>query len=616
MNKGVYAYAVLANVSGEPADIILGLRPIFSVAISSIQGNEYDAKAISRAMNNEFGIYMHPWAVDALSDKLVEMGVLEVDAEFKGKKILKLVKSEEEAVDTSKAEDLVLKFRIFCVSVLDGIIPFDPESVLFSFLSSKSLSESDEFIDSVNDDDPNVLAAAFVEHCSENDKDSFDYIESIYEGIIYGEAVVFLHDGGPDISLAGINVMLDTPVALSYLGLSSKEESDYVLELINDIKYKKANLCIFPHNVEEFSQVLNSTLHEYRSGRAEGELARRMRSDSSVCAYAQGVSLDIEGALKKKGISIRKLSNEASYADPEVRKKWSRVLNYKKRTRAKEFDIKTLEYMHEFSSDSVPVQKFYRKKNLFLTLNRKLMVCSAFSSGGARYTPSIVTLEQLAVMLWLSFGGGVRGKISKAKLAAKCSKALDPKFSLLDAARNFLGNASLDAAQQFDALMTDSKAAHLLTVKTLGNPARVHEKTDLLKEMMDAAILDEKNKYDDKIKEKEEEINEMRSRQDQLESSIKNKEKAEMDKILRRAKLGAGAVEVLVCLFVAFLVGRFQPFNAFWLTFFSVLFAASFVAKYINKINVFVTRLILKVSRNKGDYFYLCLDEVDVLEKP
>ena len=78
LSHHLFHFALVHEEFNKTGDITRGLLPLFSPIFSDKEGETYDPSEVSEAMNQLYGIEMHPLVAEELAPKLLEKGVLAV----------------------------------------------------------------------------------------------------------------------------------------------------------------------------------------------------------------------------------------------------------------------------------------------------------------------------------------------------------------------------------------------------------------------------------------------------------------------------------------------------------------------------------------------------------
>ena len=534
-NKALLAYAVFSSISNDPADVISGFLPVFKTAANKCTKNLFDASEFSLIIKEYFGILVHPWALEGLADKLSEMKILKkIKVPGKGQDYYEVVKQEDRELikeDNEKDEELFVEFQKFVSDYGYLIDREDLDQVLVDFILEQATVLDDEREEKEvlvgegvdieqNKDGSNdkyfVLAAAFVVHLESYRADLYKKIESVCRGALLAEAVLHFQNNGAEISLVGNSYYLDAPVALAYMDLAEPAESSATKFVLEKIKELRGFLYIYEHTEEEMLKILGATLDEYRQGKSKGPLARRMVADSSHFAYATNCHMRLREKLKALGVAVKAapVPRLATASDEQC---WGEFLRYSQGSAdAKEYDLKSLRSMRNYDSEKVELKRFHVKKNLMLTFNGRVTSAARKTQEEQRYMPSIITVRSLTVMLWITFGGEVNSRVAKYQLVSRCSKALEPGSVLLSKVKNFLNKVDPSKVPDFEALMTNDRAAHALTIRTIGNPERVENIQNLVDQIIDDAVSEKTNEFSQKEEGYKAEISSLKVSVDQM----------------------------------------------------------------------------------------------------
>lgn len=342
IDRPLIAFAFLAQATQVPGDMMSGLTPIFKPIAKQRVGKRFDADEFAEAVGNLYGIKIHAWAVEDLATRLERSGLLirtSVSTEA-SEYVYGNVEGTFDDVTESHIRHVVQRFVDFAKPILarlgakldekaleegffDELTTIDFHSILLkpegrdlnpsTLALGKGPDEQQRQHELTTRSHLDVLCAAFIVDTYRSDKGLYDLVARIATGALLAQVVLNLQDPGKTASLLTLRVILDAPLVMSILDLSSEESARYANELRKALKEHDATIEIFRHSLEEIRDNLKAVISGVAQGSGFGATARRLQSPA-FSAYVRGVLQDIDAAVGRAGIRIVDApSQDASY---------------------------------------------------------------------------------------------------------------------------------------------------------------------------------------------------------------------------------------------------------------------------------------------------------------
>lgn len=521
VDRPLIAFAFLAQATQVQGDLMSGLTPIFKPIVKQRIGKPFDANEFADAVGSLYGIKIHPWAVDDLATRLERAGLLVRSPVSSGavEYVYANVDATFDEVTETDIRHVVQRFVGFSRPLLDrlGVIvdektledgffdeltAIDFHSILLkpdrkelsaSTLSLRKKPEEQRHQDQLSARARlDVLCAAFIVDAFHKDRPLYDLVSRIATGALLAQVVLNIQDPGKTVSLLTLRVILDAPLVMSILDLSSEESTIYARELQRALKDQGASVEVFRHSLEEVKDNLKAVTNHVSEGLGFGATARRLHG-STFRAYAGGVLADIEAAVNRVGIRIIDEPTLDIYyrhftQDDEAAfygmlgSFWNPLAQ--QRDAASVAGVMRLRQGHR-----ARMSAFHQAKSVFVTQNPRIADCSARilvlrKLGAPGEVPPAITDRFLAGLIWILYGGKAEN-LTRERLLASCSAALEVRNDVMSKMHTFLTGIDTTRAQQFRAMMTDERAGQHLMQLTLGDSVLIRSTDDADKILME-----------------------------------------------------------------------------------------------------------------------------------
>ena len=322
-----------------------------------------------------------------------------------------------------------------------------------------------------------VLVASYVSNLNETNPARLVLLTQVADGALGAELVLDLQAPANVPKLSSTTVIVDTPIILSFLDLSSKQEYEAAKVLISQLLESGVKIAAFRHSIEEAEGVLAAIQMARHTGAdAYGPSIPRMRN-SVYRAYFDSMKNNISSKWTKEFEVIEEAAThfyKNFTAEDEVRLTHEIQRNLYDRLITRERDAKSVaETIRRLGGAHVPNSQISSCKFIFVTGNRPLQskVSSYLKKNdfvrSGEFTP-IVTDRYMAGLCWLILGGKSINSPTVARLLANCAAALRLRPELAERTKKFLTDLDPEKALHFEALMTNERSAQYLMEATFG----------------------------------------------------------------------------------------------------------------------------------------------------
>ena len=538
--RPLVAYAYLAQ-SGAQNDILGGLIPLIAPIAKDKAEQIVDADHLRNELGRLYGIDVHPWAMEELMPRLVRAKIVTERQMGKSRRCVHYYAENHEVAvdgmsersiqdildDVSQFADTIMSKSGFTLEheyiqkhFMNQLVTSDFQVRLISpahkaasdskilTLPSRTIEpaeahEPDLSAEAENTNRVKIIGAAYVFHAYHHRPDVYQKLLNIASGAIIAEYVLNLREPGENVQLNGLKLYLDGPLAMSYLDLSEIIAAKHITLLLEKLKEKGAQLCIFREHVDEIQDNLRAAL-AVQGGDINGRprvTHRRMYSSSSFRSYVQAVHSDVETALGRKGIVVVRHPEQGItyFSDDLVTQLTSGLGSYSAQARYR--DARAISgIVRQRAGRITSRSNFHDCRHIFVTENRRVSsVATDFVIRNCdyrqSYVPPVITDRYLAGLMLVLYGGTSSAEVSHEKLLANCASALEPNHELLTRVTSFLKDVGGDRADAFIDMMTNSRASQHQAVYLLNDNVAIRNLADA-----ERAFVDFESEIEDSLK--------------------------------------------------------------------------------------------------------------------
>ena len=470
------AIAFIADDYARTNNPVSGLMPIFGSLLSQMEMKVLEPMTFAHQVRVEYGLQMNPLVVRALCPEMEKSGWLVRHGTSDETYTVQQNKVSPHKVNVEGVEEVLEGFSKHVQNKYSANITQTGQALKTTFLRNMmtesmlsnlgSMRKNASWSKTISAPDPSApdpSAPDTVEHndkmleehmiqfacCEytdmlrETDPEKFMTLGKIIRGALIAEAIISIRrPASPDL-LQQVTVIIDGPLLLDKLDLSSSEAKRYANDLFDLMNRSKVQKCVFQHSIEEMERTLSTTLAAVRDCSGYGPLALKVSYDPSEMTVAQGMEGNLQSKVEKLGIKIIDSVARFNSEDPFHAEHWGALMAHvcgsMQSPEAKDADnasaILTLRMRESNNSSSSSV---VNTKWMFVTKNQKL------AKYGNRYfmnhgllnekdTPPIFTDLKLAAFLWFctDMSHGQLEEMLNSKLIATCSAVREPEGGLI-----------------------------------------------------------------------------------------------------------------------------------------------------------------------------------------
>lgn len=534
--RELVAFAFVQEEYQRTGDLLAGVMPLFAPILVDRISRVFDPQEFASEVQARYGIPMPQIAAEGIADRLLASKYLFRDDSDTS--VVRVSRRNEAHQTDHPVESVVEGFVYFARQGLDDAhLTASDEEIERAFLeritsldflalierpeknyfrgTTLTLKKQEE---SADESEPldlevalDVLSAEYALDIAEKDPDSFELLGRLVGGAIIAEVVLTLQSPSQEESLAGITIILDGPLVLDYLDLSTPELRDYAFDLFTMLRDARMNLAVFAHTVEEMKGTISGPLDAVAHGRPPfGPLGRRISHDPAHQTYARTLLDDLEGKLLETSIDVLDADQFRSekyleLCTQEIEEALRNALgDLHFRLEPRERDAASLASVVRLRG-SGRTRNFAEATVLFITRNSHLAKRGndlLVRKGLLRKEdfPPALSDRQIAGLLWFAVGGNV-GEMSLKKLVANCATVLDPRGDVVSKIRQYLLDLDPNKEAQFTAMMRDKRARTRLSHITLGQArtVTVDNAEEILADMKRSLAVESERKAQEQI---------------------------------------------------------------------------------------------------------------------
>lgn len=511
LSRPVVAFALLRQCSEiMRTDLLSGIAVLIRPLVSDLADQLFDSRVLSARLANAYGVSIPSAALEGMTHRLVAADVLRIEqgeagltrALYKANQEIAPIEPDSEAdfqaiLDeflrhaadrlTSAGKELsqealtsgflrhLATLDFSAIKARPVVVP-EQGSRIVGPAAREQIALSTELADQAALDS---LVASYIAWLQEHQPTRLSLLAKVADGALAAELVFDLQAPTSVSRLTNTTVVVDTPLILSYLDLSSIQDTVDAKKLFNQILETGAKVAAYQHSIEEAEGILRAIQNARGSGDAYGPSVHRL-SNSTFRAYFDSMI----GSISRIWTQTNKFE-VIPEAATHFHKNFTQIdeegiaaairLNMYDRVLTRERDAKSVaETMRRLGGAHIPVSRIVTCKYIFATSNAALqrrvstyLVGKNFLAEGD-FNP-IVTSRYLSGLCWLICGGKSDQSPTMARLLANCAAALRVKPEIAERTKRFLADVDPEKAIHFEALMTNERASQYLIEVTLGD---------------------------------------------------------------------------------------------------------------------------------------------------
>ncbi|SHH70292.1 hypothetical protein [Massilia sp. CF038] len=512
LSRPVIAFALLRHCGDlVQTDLLGGVAVLIRPLISDLTGQIYDAANLAERLAKAYGISLPASALEDFTSRLASAGILTIEEGGAGLSRAIYAPVPESDSEDEKDETLfqgiiddfvahatnrlvVTSMHISQDDLIGGFLrrlctldfsslrarPLIVEGQGTTTLLGPAAKEARALSQQLSSEAAlDALVASYIGHLQAKNADWLKVLSEVADGALGLELVLDLQAPTSVPRLTSTTAVIDTPILLSYLDLSSKQQHDAAVSLIEQLSQSGMKIAAFQHSIEEAESVLHAIDTARQLGHAYGPTVARM-SSPTYRAFFETMRGRIAHSWQQKHnfelIQETAVQFYKNFTEEDEVELIRRIrTNIVDRYLTSERDAKSVaETMRRLGGSHTSIGNIASCKYVFVTSNSSVQRRSAsflrdngFVNRG-ELVP-IMTDRYAAGLCWLISGGRAANSPTTARLLANCAVALRSRPELIARTKRFLAELDAEKALHFEALMTNERASQFLMEVTLGN---------------------------------------------------------------------------------------------------------------------------------------------------
>ena len=437
------AYALLASEYAAGAkSAIDSLLPFVRRAVEAHSGEQFDARKISKYVEETYRVRAPIYMMDAFRHRLLTGGCLERPAN--APEIL-LCKTGSDSSSPSVADSQLSTSSLGAFEL--ALAAFASTSGLEKPCASENWNEAlikffagwDDrktatiarqlILDSKRIDDR--VVSRFIASLDKN-SDHYEVAKKLYYGVIVSDFFTCITEVSSSDSLKSVSIILDTTLLMRLLGTSGDLLREATEELVKDIQQLGGSAYYFAHTYEELVESLEALSHQ-AANRLEmnRESAHALAAGETSLGKIQMCGREADIRLGQIGITQHEISYASASDQHQIDEEgFVRAVGgprYEQHRVRWERDAKSLALINRIRGGD-RTRKLSESLAILVTHNGALARAARdFLQHSSFEVPPILTTDQVSVLAWLERGGGFSDQELSAKLAAACYEAVIPR---------------------------------------------------------------------------------------------------------------------------------------------------------------------------------------------
>ncbi|MDP2591692.1 hypothetical protein Q8W41_19550 [Vibrio splendidus] len=480
LSSHLFHFAMVHEKFAQTGDIVTGLLPLFSPILEGKEGLEFDPMSFCDDVRNMYGIEMHPYVAEDLSNKLVDNGILEIEkSRGRSEKIvIATVPIVQDKDLKSNVQSILEKYESFSKPLLEkrGLMS---SSINFSKAFTSRLARVDSFAEVVSSSKDSVNCALdytfvrFVEHINRKGGKLKTSLDKLYSGSLLSEVVLSIQDPTMDEkSITGKLFYIDMPVLLNILGLNDEYSVECSRKLISLISAQGGVVTTTRQYIEEAEIAISLSLENYKQrGKRTTSLDRYLFKHSDHVLQTRLTRNKVKKLLSDRHQFVLDdlRTNISGYLQSvraiDLRDSIVSALHWYKKDVARTNDADAVAYVvarHDYNSirNVAESSTFLITPNelLISAANRVLYSLDTFENH--EMTP-LLTEKKLAMMLWVTSGG--KGEdVSSLTLISSCTRAMEMHRDASENMQRFIKSLPEEKVKQYEDVICNDRALYCL----------------------------------------------------------------------------------------------------------------------------------------------------------
>lgn len=487
--------------------VSLLIRPL----VQDLAGKVYDSRILAERLASAYGISLPAEALESFTTRLVDTGVLfeeetstgitravyaaqdspqnlDVELEKDFQEVIddflehchRVLARAEKSVDEEKLIDGFLRHLAsldFSAIKARQVIKSESTTTLLGPTLKEQINLNIELAEQAMID---AMVASYVTGLVEQNEARLALLAKVADGALAAELVFDLRAPTSVPRLSNTTVVIDTPLLLSFLNLSSAQDAEDAKRLFASIQEAGAKIAAYQHSIEEAEGILRATNNARTLGEAYGPAISRLSNAAYRAFYDSMLGRIATSWLQTHHFEIIQETATHFYKNfsgDDEDALFSHIrLSLLDRVLTRERDAKSIaETMRRLGGAHVSINNVAACRFIFVTQNTTLQRrAEGFLRGRGFVNPQefvpVATSRYIAGLCWLICGGHADQSPTIARLLSNCANALRLRPEIADRTKKFLAAVDAEKALHFEALMTNERASQYLAEATFNNP--------------------------------------------------------------------------------------------------------------------------------------------------
>ncbi|WP_019276319.1 hypothetical protein [Vibrio coralliilyticus] len=512
LSSHLFHFAMVHEKFAQSGDIVTGLLPLFSPILEGKEGLEFDAITFCSDVRKMYGIEMHPYVAEDLSEKLVENGVLAIEKKGRSEKlIIETVPVVQDKDLKASVQNILEAYEAYSQPILHKNDLTD-SSINFSSAFTSRLARVDSFAEVAPSSDKSIEGILdytfirFVEYINRKGGQLKISLDKLYSGSLLSEVVLSIQEPSmDDKSIDGKLFYIDMPILLNVLGLNDEYSVECSRKLIALIRQLGGIVTTTNQYIEEAETALSLSLENHRNrGKRVTTLDRYLFKHSDHVLEARLVRNKVMDTLINNhgfvldNAKVNVSGHLQSVKAGELRDSIASSLHWYKKDIARVNDAEAVAYVvvrHGFNS----IKNVAESTAFLVTPNEQLVsaannVLYEIETFKTHEMTPLLTEKKLAMMLWVTSGG--KGEdVSSLTLISSCTRAMEMHKDISESMQRFIKALPQEKVQQYEDVICNDRALYCL-LDEVGfdvNEAQLDDAEDYLKKARDRYYQEQKD---------------------------------------------------------------------------------------------------------------------------
>nr|WKF60712.1 hypothetical protein HUO10_005234 [Paraburkholderia busanensis] len=528
-----FSYLLSVRDGNNAADLsrIDGYIPILAPVLARHVKEVYVPNKISEEIFETYGTHIHPYALEKISERLVERGWLVKNAEEPSTNailykvaesviaaapvphqevtalfddFISYAHSETERLGTDRFSDSDLE-KAFILRLQE--LPSPNARLLTerreSSLPEKTLTlkknkdEADRRIVASKEQRINSIFMAYVQIIRNENADKFELLTRLSSSALLAQVVLSYKNPSNAQALNSVRFYFDGPLLMDLLDMDSPERHIAAADLLRSLGKTRAILVAFNHSVEEVRDNIRAAIQAYDERRPHRNIGARMVASQSFRDRVKLILANLENEVKALGMSLVEApadQRSLGYFSKAEQEYLESHIGYYGHDLARQRDALSIASVVRYRAGvSGNRQELSSVRHLFVTRNPRLagyaekhLVENDVHPKDAM--PPSITDRTLAAVLWLMFGDQEQGpeQFSARLLLANCTAIPASAEAVRNKLAEIASATDPELAKTFEVWSRMPAGAEALMRSTLGDPILIT--VDNTQEIIDSVM--------------------------------------------------------------------------------------------------------------------------------